>query len=267
MRTSKHLHLLLWALLGGLGIHSSLLAADLPFSCMESVQKCLTQAKQNQKMIALLCLVEDDENSLLYVQGIAAHQGLNHLMNEHLQTYHFDAFDQLATTQHYDVRSFPSLILLDMDGRLEAKLGGNKNPDELYETLCSLTGYTPFAYRGVAQAATLTAETGASLRFQDVEDWKVYSFSKLPFEGIGLLYGTYKSPETLREELVKIKKFWRRQIVVYEQVEGNVKSYHLALDNYEESEDAALMQDLIYDGFMIRTTLVSYEKIRERFVE
>lgn len=230
-----------------------------------TIAEITATAQTEHKWIMLYCTVTDNDACLQHELAMTSSKDFVSFVNNYFVAYKFDAFEEIEKTQSWDIRTFPTIIILNEKGELATRLEGKKEADEIVARISRIPAFD--SRRKIDVPSFQKRGTDATVAFMDVNILKDYSISRIREEGFGLKVGTYSTLPALQAELNKIAKSWHQEICVYTQIDKSKECYNLVLGNYSDFSDSQTMQKLLLETFMMKSTIISYAKIKDRFVE
>lgn len=222
-------------------------------------------AQAEHKWIMLYCTVTDNDACIQHELDMTSNKDFVSFVNNYFVAYKFDAFEEIEKTQSWDIRTFPTIIILNEKGELATRLEGKKEADEIVARISRIPAFD--SRRKIDVPSFQKRGIDASVAFMDIDLLRDYSITRIREEGFGLKVGTYSTLPALQAELNKIAKSWHQEICVYTQIDKSKECYNLILGNYSDFSDSQNMQKLLLETFMMKSTIISYAKIKDRFVE
>ncbi|MBX7240143.1 MAG: SPOR domain-containing protein [Bacteroidia bacterium] len=238
---------------------------EILFMTDASVEDILLSANDG-KPVLILCTMYDIADYSAMESEIMNDKVATAYIQKNFHSFKFDAFQDIDKTQFWNIKHFPTFLVVGKNGEVLDRLEGVVNSRQLVGELNGWHERGEKAnpdFRGMAYGKRAASD----VYYKDVENYGQYSLENAGEDGYGLRIGTYSTKKALAAELGKIVRVWKNQISVYSQYNESRTVYCIVLGDFEDYEDAANMQELIYEKHLIYSPIVPFNTLMSGFIE
>ncbi len=243
---------------------NQLVAGNL-FKRGNSVEEMMESLKDGKPLLVLCTLYEVEEYSKMEADILTDKSAISYI-GQHFHSYKFDAIEQIEITQYWDVVKFPTFLVIGKDGKVLERLEGVVDTRQLVGELNGIEENGEKRnpnVRGLAYGMRSTAD----IFYLDAAKYAYYSLKKASLNGYGLRLGLYTSLTAMEQELKKIERAWKREIIVYVQTDKRKTVYGIILGDFKNYEEAKDMQEILYQTHLLVAPILPFNTLHKSFIE